>query len=62
MEGTIDAMSAWIRAKFQVEEGASLVEYALLLMLIAVAALVAVKAFGEGVSTQFSRITNSVNS
>jgi pilus assembly protein Flp/PilA len=43
------------------ERGASMVEYGLLLGLIAIIALVAVKAFGSGVSTQFSSITSAVN-
>jgi len=43
------------------ERGASMVEYGLLLALIAIIALVAVKAFGSGVSSQFSSINSSVN-
>jgi Flp pilus assembly pilin Flp len=37
------------------------VEYGLLLALIAIIAMVAVKAFGSGVSSQFSSITSAVN-
>ena len=37
-------------------------EYGLLLGLIAVIAIVAVKAFGQGVSMQFASITTSVSS
>jgi pilus assembly protein Flp/PilA len=43
------------------ERGANMVEYGLLLALIAIVALVAVKAFGSGVSAQFSSINSSVN-
>jgi len=43
------------------ERGASMVEYGLLLALIAIVALVAVKAFGSGVSSQFSSINSSVS-
>ena len=46
--------------KPQSERGASMVEYGLLLALIAVIAIVAVKAFGQGVSTKFSTINASV--
>ena len=43
------------------ERGASMVEYGLLLALIAIIAMVAVKAFGSGVSSQFSSINSAVN-
>lgn len=42
------------------ERGAGMVEYALLVFLIAVVALVAVKSFGLGVSSQFSTIVSNV--
>ena len=38
------------------EEGASLVEYALLVALIAVVALVAIRFLGEAVSTEFKSV------
>ena len=43
------------------ERGAGMVEYGLLLALIAIVAMVAVKAFGSGVSSQFSSISSAVN-
>jgi pilus assembly protein Flp/PilA len=54
---------AWLQARLETtsERGAGMVEYGLLLALIAVVALVAVKAFGTGVSSQFSSISSSVN-
>ncbi len=54
---------AWLQARLSTtgERGASMVEYGLLLALIAVVALVAVQAFGSGVSTQFSSINSNVN-
>ena len=60
MEGTVNVILIWLRARLGGERGAGLVEYGLLLMLVAVVALVAVKAFGQGVSTQFSNITSAV--
>ena len=42
------------------ERGASMVEYGLLVALIAIIALVAVQAFGSGVSTRFSSINSAV--
>ncbi len=56
-------LKTWIQAKFNVqdERGASMVEYGLLLALIAVIAIVAVQALGDGVSTKFNDVKNSLN-
>ena len=43
------------------ERGAGMVEYGLLLGLLVIVAMVAVKAFGAGVSSQFSSINSTVN-
>lgn len=43
------------------EKGASLVEYALLVGLIAVVAIAAIKVLGTSVSQQFSSIAGNVN-
>ena len=55
-------LKTWIQAKFNVdsERGASMVEYGLLLALIAVIAIVAVRALGSSVSTKFSSVTSSL--
>ncbi len=45
-----------IQSRLLSEEGASLVEYALLVALIAVVAIVAISVVGERVSTNFSEI------
>ena len=42
------------------ELGASLVEYALLVALIAIIALVGVRTLGQNVSTQFSNISSQI--
>ena len=42
------------------DEGASIVEYALLVSLIALVALVAVAAFGTALSTEYSDIANQM--
>ena len=51
----------WLKAKLHSSQrGASLVEYMLLVSLIAVLALVAVQTFGHGVSTKFSTIDSQI--
>jgi pilus assembly protein Flp/PilA len=56
-------LKTWLQAKFNAEgeRGASMVEYGLLLALIAVIAIVAVKALGDNVSTKFSSVNSSLN-
>jgi pilus assembly protein Flp/PilA len=61
MEGTLTVMILWLRGRVGSERGAGLVEYGLVVALIAILAIVAVQAFGQGVSTQFDTITTSVN-
>ena len=60
---SIIALFTWFQFRLDTasERGAGMVEYGLLVGLIAIIAMVAVKAFGSGVSTQFSSITSSVN-
>ena len=55
-------LKTWIQAKLNIadERGASMVEYGLLLALIAVIAIVAVKALGDGVSGKFNTVKNSL--
>jgi pilus assembly protein Flp/PilA len=55
-------LKTWLEAKFaKDEQGASMVEYGLLLALIAVIAIVAVRALGESVSTKFSSVSSGLN-
>ena len=56
-------LKTWIQAKLNLdsERGASMVEYGLLLALIAVIAIVAVKALGTSVSTKFSSVNSNLN-
>jgi pilus assembly protein Flp/PilA len=52
----------YLRAKFgRDERGASLVEYALLVALIAVICIVAIAFLGKSASTKFSTVGSSVN-
>ena len=56
-------LKTWIQAKLNItdERGASMVEYGLLLALIAVIAIVAVKALGTSVSTKFSSVNSNLS-
>ncbi len=55
-------LKTWLESKFASDErGASMVEYGLLLALIAVVAIVAVKALGVGVSSKFNDVNNSLS-
>jgi pilus assembly protein Flp/PilA len=47
---------SFVTAKLQREDGQALVEYALILALIAVVSIVVLEAMGTGVSTQLSKI------
>ncbi|MGH9008229.1 MAG: Flp family type IVb pilin [Acidimicrobiia bacterium] len=56
-------LKTWLQAKFNMdsERGASMVEYGLLLALVAVIAIVALKALGTNVSAKFSTVSQSLN-
>ena len=51
----------WIRNLLANEEGQTLTEYALILVLIAVVAIVAVPALGGGISNVLDDITNGLS-
>ena len=62
MISTYEFLSTWIRARFaDSERGASLVEYALLLALIAVVCIVAIGFLGGEANEKFESIGSSVN-
>ena len=55
-------LKTWLQAKFNSDEtGAALVEYALLLALIAVVAIAALTLLGGKVSNKFSQINSGLN-
>jgi pilus assembly protein Flp/PilA len=56
-----DVLATWIRAHVKDERGASLVEYALLVALIAVVCIAAVSLLGSSASTKFSRIGSAIS-
>ena len=51
----------WIKAHMDEERGASLVEYALLVALIAVVAIAAVTALGGEVTEQFNDVSTALD-
>jgi pilus assembly protein Flp/PilA len=53
-------LATWLRAKFDEERGASLVEYALLVALIAVVCIAAITLLGNNASTKFSQVGGSI--
>ena len=63
----MDLVTVWqrfatfLRAKVQSERGASLVEYALLVALIAVVCIVAIQFLGKSASSTFGSIGSSIS-
>jgi pilus assembly protein Flp/PilA len=53
-------MLATLKSLVRDDEGATMVEYGLLIALIAMVALVAVKALGTSVSTLFNTVSGSI--
>ena len=54
-------LATWLRARFDEERGASLVEYALLVALIAVVCIAAVTLLGNNASSKFSSVAGSLS-
>lgn len=54
-------LTAWLQARMDDERGASLVEYALLVALIAVVCIVAITFLGESASSKFSSVGTAIN-
>jgi pilus assembly protein Flp/PilA len=53
--------SAWLQARCRTDRGASLVEYALLVALIAVVCILAVTFLGRAASSKFSSIGSAIS-
>jgi pilus assembly protein Flp/PilA len=58
---SFEFLATWLRARFDEERGASLVEYALLVALIAVVCIAAITLLGNNASGKFSSVANSIN-
>ena len=55
-------VEAWLKAHTKSDRGAAMVEYALLLALIAIVAIAALRILGNTVSGEFSDINSGLNS
>ena len=63
MISTYEFLATWLRARFSdTERGASLVEYALLVALIAVVCIVAVTFLGTSAKSKFNTVGSSIAS
>jgi len=63
MATRIQFLVSYLQSRFHTDEqGAALVEYALLVALIAVASLVILELLGTGISDLFSSVNDKVNS
>ena len=61
MISTYEFLATWLRARFgDTERGASLVEYALLVALIAVICIVALQFLGKEASSSFSETGSAI--
>ena len=60
MMTSYDFVSAWLQARTKTDRGASLVEYALLVALIAVVCIVAITFIGNSADEQFSSVGSSI--
>ncbi len=56
----IAALTQMLRARFEQEEGQGMVEYALILVLVSVVALIALGAIGTNVNTIFGTIRDAL--
>ena len=55
-----DFLSAWLQARCTTDRGASLVEYALLVALIAVVCIIAITFLGKSADSKFSSVGSSL--
>ena len=57
----IDIIKAWLQAKVKTERGATLVEYALLVALIAVVCIGAISVLSGSITNKFSAVGSKIN-
>ena len=56
----LEILKTWIQARCKTEHGASLVEYALLVALIAVVCIVAITFLGEEADSKFNEVGSAL--
>ncbi len=56
----MSSSTAWLQSRCRTDRGTSLVEYALLVALIAIVCVVAVTLLGQTASSKFSKIASGV--
>lgn len=61
MKLALEYVTAWFASRTNSDRGASLVEYALLVALIAVVCIAAVTVLGQNASTKFSSIASAIS-
>ena len=61
MKTQFDILKAWMQARCTSDRGASLVEYALLVALIAIAAIVAIGVLSDSANQTFSDVGSSLD-
>ncbi|MFP5322561.1 MAG: Flp family type IVb pilin [Acidimicrobiia bacterium] len=55
-----DVLKTWLQARCKTERGASLVEYALLVALIAVVCIIAITFLGEEADSKFTEVGSAL--
>jgi len=55
-----DFVSAWLQARCNTDRGASLVEYALLVALIAIVCIIAITFLGNSADSKFSQVGSGI--
>jgi len=60
MLSQFNILATWIKAHFNTDRGASLVEYALLVALIAVVCIAAISFLGKSAASKFSSVGTAI--
>jgi len=61
-KASFDVFATWLKAHFKTDRGATMVEYALMVALIAVVCIAAVTMLGGNAKSKFSSVGDSIGS